>query len=143
MVAPAGRSRLATLLGFALALVAVPGCSSDQKKTYPVMGTVTLDDRPAKELKGCMVVFESAELKLAAEGSIDENGNFRLTTYQQDDGAPAGEYAVIVTQPDDGGEEASRRRRLFPDRYERYETSKLTAKVEAKTNEITIPLKRK
>ncbi len=142
MVAAAGRSHLATLLGLVLALVAAPGCRSDQKKTYPVLGTVMMDNQPAKHLIGCTVIFDSAEMKLGAQGVVDGNGTFRLSTYGEDDGAPAGKYRVIITPPDEEGEEP-RRRRLFPERYEDYERSGLTAEVEAKTNEISISLKSK
>jgi hypothetical protein len=104
----------ATLAGLALALA---GCGTDtnggRPRTYPVSGRVVVKD--AK--KGTTVPADGARIdfvpvgeKLSGHGKdhagavVDAEGRFRLTTYKPDDGAPAGNYAVLVTWAKGSGE---------------------------------------
>lgn len=93
------RSCCAAGFRLALPLLLLAGCApSDRLPVYPVRGQV-LDARrqPAAD---ALVVFHP----LSADGEAavrplayaDAQGNFTLTTYQQGDGAPAGEYAVTL-----------------------------------------------
>ncbi|MCE9565952.1 MAG: hypothetical protein K8U57_28345 [Planctomycetes bacterium] len=93
-----------TLLPLGLALV-VAGCGADEprlKPTYPVRGSVFVNDKPAT---GAMVMFHPFPLGsgktpgLTSRGTVGTDGTFRLTTYNTDDGAPAGEYAVTIYWP--------------------------------------------
>jgi hypothetical protein len=103
------------------------------------------DGRPARELAGGTVTFTSEELKKTASGDIDADGNFRLSTEKKNDGAFPGMYRVAVVPPEPELSERSRAPQKAPpiDRaYENPKTSGLEFPVEAKSNEITITLRR-
>jgi len=81
---------LAVILG-----VAGNGCGSS-KKTVRVDGTVTWDGAP---VAGATVTFvPTGEGGKEAIGLTDNSGNFELTTFNSNDGAMPGEYAIIVTK---------------------------------------------
>lgn len=68
-------------------------------ETYPVSGQLTLD---GAAVAGVLVELHPVEGTPAAvrdlrpSGKTDESGSFQISTYQPDDGAPAGEYTVTV-----------------------------------------------
>lgn len=78
------------------------GCADDDGRleTYPVQGQVIINGQPAA---GCTVAFVPNDPKLRGQimpgGKADETGSFSLTTYETDDGAPAGEYGVTIRWP--------------------------------------------
>ncbi len=90
------------LLG-AVVLLAVlqAGCGGPGwLKTYPVKGVVRVDGKAAK---GVFVTFHPrervGERPYIPSGQTDENGEFKLSTFETGDGAPPGEYDVTVTWP--------------------------------------------
>src|SRR5689334_4598200 len=97
----AGSRRLAyRWLQFSLVLLvgaASLGCSGSG--VYPVEGQVTWKDgRPAGDIAGSLIFFESAEKKTTSRGSIQADGSFKLTTNKENDGAPAGEHTVLLIE---------------------------------------------
>lgn len=82
-----------------LILALTIGCNGTDypNATFPVSGRIqTVDGEPASYVR---VTLHSS--KLVAEGDpfrpsamTDDDGNFQLTTYETDDGAPLGSYAV-------------------------------------------------
>jgi hypothetical protein len=120
------------------------GCGGNGKpKAYPVTGTVTLNGQP---IEGASVsFFTQDELMRAArvpvpKGTTDASGQFHLTTYEKNDGAPAGSYKVAiswmqVTRPSDDPEEMVERDRL-KGRYADTDKSGLTATVESGENQL-------
>jgi uncharacterized membrane protein len=82
-------------------LLAVPlflvGCTKGEKvATIPVTGLVTLDGQP---VAGAAVSFSpSSKTGLAAVGTTDASGRFKLTTKNPDDVAMSGAYTVIITK---------------------------------------------
>jgi hypothetical protein len=125
-------------------LVVAIGCGGGdgRVKVYPVHGKVLVKGQPASNAR---VVFYSAapatpnQKNPTPAGNTDANGEFRLESYQADDGAPAGEYRVTIVWPEppppsfQGMFDAKDRLR---GRYSNPETSKLTAKVESGGGEI-------
>jgi hypothetical protein len=87
-------------LPIAIILAAVAGCTpSNRQKVYPVSGAIFLNGEPAV---GARVFFSPAEdpanpRALRPFAIVENDGSFRLTTYTKYDGAPAGDYVVIVT----------------------------------------------
>ena len=68
------------------------GGGADLPPTYPVSGTVTLDDKP---LANVLVTFHP-ESGRAGEGITNDAGEFTLTTFNTGDGATEGAHKVTV-----------------------------------------------
>jgi hypothetical protein len=118
------------------------GCGSG---LHPVEGKVVWKDgTPAKELAGGQVVFDLPEKKLSARGVIREDGTFRLTSLNPDDGAPAGDYKVLILEHRknanaDGTQLAPP---ILDPRYADHKTSDLTATVSPGPNTVTLTVDR-
>jgi hypothetical protein len=97
-------NRKRTIVGAAavLALVAlVPGCGDGRKPVFPVRGQVL--DTKEQPAAGAVVIFHpvAADSQDLAKpvGRVGEDGRFRLTTYKDGDGAPAGDYTITIQWP--------------------------------------------
>jgi len=75
-----------------------PEGNADRPKVYPVTGVVTLDGNP---LEGATVTFSSGSAAPSGFGKSDASGKFSLTTFDANDGAPAGSYQVLVTKTEE------------------------------------------
>jgi hypothetical protein len=88
--------RVAVLFWIALAsLPVVSGCggSGGEKTPYKAGGVALFEDN--QPVTGLDVMLQPVEGSgQAARGTLDAQGKFQLTTYQKDDGAPAGKYKV-------------------------------------------------
>jgi hypothetical protein len=128
----------------ALALLGTASGCGGQKAVYHVHGVVL--DGKNKPAKGAVVVFHPAAADAAQDckpvGTVDDNGEFVLTTYQSGDGAPAGDYVVTLVRPAprrtpldrEGGD-------LLQGRFADPAASKITVTVEKQTdNEVKIRL---
>ena len=127
-----------------LALVLTIGCSAGPEATYPVEGVVRLDDEP---LGGGSVMFESVARgeegkSYTARGTIRPDGSYRLTTFEQDDGAVAGRHrvSVIGTSIMPAESETPVSVVLPPEKYSSSETSGLEFEVKPQSNRIDIDL---
>lgn len=82
-----------------LVLFLLIGCGKKQDRVavYPVTGKVTFQGKPAAN---AFVAFHPAGgtegSRVPASGHVDDAGVYRLTTFESNDGAPAGEYIVTV-----------------------------------------------
>lgn len=97
---------------------------------------------PAKELAGTLIFFEQPAKQLSAQGQINADGSFRLTTFKENDGAPEGENVVRLIEVGRkplGGPDASL---LAPgkidSRYASPSTSDLKATVTRGVNKVTL-----
>jgi hypothetical protein len=120
------------------------GCGSG---TYPVEGRlVWKDGTPATELAGSNVIFDGVDQKSSALGSIQPDGSFRLTTHNPNDGAPAGDYNVLVIEvgrkPLGGAEPGALAPGVMDERFADPSTSKLTATVKPGKNSVTLTVER-
>lgn len=90
-------SRLCVLL----TCVLLVGCGggSDRPPVAPVSGTVLVGDKP---LADATVTFhlEGEGTPRSGMGRTDEAGNFRITTYDTNDGAYVGTHTVTVSKVD-------------------------------------------
>jgi hypothetical protein len=82
------------ILSIALAAV-VCGCSN-RVATYPVVGTVRFDD--GEPVRIGVVEFRCADTGKTSRAKLDNTSSFALGTFTNRDGAPAGDYRVIVVQ---------------------------------------------
>lgn len=115
-----------------LAAVLLPACQrGDRMPVFPVDGSVFYQGRPAE---GARVAFHPSRDPnahgLRPQAVVAADGSFRLTTYTNHDGAPAGEYYVTVYRPAPGPEDETRPRPdLLGGRYADPRTTPLTAAV--------------
>jgi hypothetical protein len=147
---PAGRSAawgimlrlLIVVLAIAIIASGCAGASGPAKKVcYPVKGQLLVQGKPAE---GALVILHPKDDPKSAEwsagfphGTTAADGKFELATYADNDGAPAGDYVVLVswTTPNPQNEEATGPDKLGG-RYADPATSKLTAKVEPRPTEL-------
>lgn len=109
---PAWTCRTVALLSLGSACLILAGCGGggeNRKACFPVSGELFVGGQPAA---GAQVVLFPKQNAVAAEwekgfprGWVDATGGFRIGTYETDDGAPPGEYAAVVTWPNESNEE--------------------------------------
>lgn len=115
------------------------GCGT--QTVFPVSGTlVDTEGKPITEMKGGAVEFEALDGKSSANGSIDDQGKFRLTSKTPGDGAEVGKYRVVVTRPYVGPENPVPH--VILPKYEKHESSGLEVTVEPKNNVIELKVER-
>jgi len=124
----------------------VSGCGDGKVRRYPVSGSVKVDGRPAENavVIFCPVNAAPEVTNLRPSGMTDAQGSYKMMSIKPGDGAPAGQYKVIVKWPAPAAAGADDREgrgpKLGPDRlkgkYYDLDKSSLNATVEKKTNEI-------
>lgn len=130
----------------ALLALLTAGCGG--AKIYPVSGKVEYaDGAAATDLAGYKVELESIDGKIdgrgaSAEGTIQPDGTFRLTTVKPNDGALLGKHRVLIAPPLPEGDTPSRPYAI-DHKYISYEQSGLSVTVEAKSNDITLTIRRR
>lgn len=104
------RVRIALLACWGICLLAtVPGCggcaqgvdSASRKPVFPVAGELYFDGAPARNV---MVIFQPADNAARSEvwpmgfpkANVSADGSFQVGTYEEKDGAPVGEYLILV-----------------------------------------------
>lgn len=137
-----GKTALRTLAALGVAILV--GCGDGRLPTAPVSGVVTLDGKP---VTSGAVVF-TPDHGWPAQGELDSDGRFVLSTYEEGDGAILGEHRIVViAQTGDDPEEHFERppskpiKSLVPDRYANKATSGLSYEVKpGESNEVQLPL---
>jgi hypothetical protein len=136
-------SRRAGVLLACLALF-LPSCGNRRKPVFTVTGQVL--DAKQKPAVGAMVIFHPSPIDpkdtLKPLGFVGDEGKFALTTYDQGDGAPAGDYVITVIWPmprktpfdPEGGDQ-------LQGRYANPERSTLKFKVEGKPGNEVPPIR--
>ena len=131
------RIGVGVLLGVAL-LIAGPSCGgsktvvANQKPTHPVQGKFLIDGLP---VRGAVVTFHPQDdpgpEPARSYARTEEDGSFKLSTYQQGDGAPVGRYLITV-MVQDADNEAAR----LPAEYGLPQTSGLKAEIKEGVNDL-------
>jgi hypothetical protein len=142
-VALAPLSRLGCSAAVAALVVALSGCGSGVKLSA-VKGQVFHGDQPAA---GATVVFHLKDGGQGAptpSGTVRDDGSFTLRTHPHGEGAPPGEYVVLVTwYPPDARQQENPKNKL-PARYANPEQTPFRATVKDGATELEpfkIPLK--
>jgi hypothetical protein len=107
-------TKIGTVLVIFSLLSAVTACKKSSVKLYPVKGKVLFKGQP---VEGAQVVFRPAAESAGGDsqkgsaapnsyGDVKSDGTFTLRTEPIGEGAPAGDYAVMIswytrTNPDD------------------------------------------
>jgi hypothetical protein len=123
------------------ALVALAsGCGGNKgPRLYPVKGVVRINGEPAQ---GVNVMFtpvappEGGATPLSPAAVTGEDGSFRLMSFKPGDGAPAGDYRVTVIFPMNRFNKHLSGIDRLKGRFANPKTSRLTAKVELKSNDL-------
>ena len=118
------------------------GCSSQPARlpTYPVHGEVNCAGKPAV---GLAVILRRADGKTVPEMPLNPHavtgadGQFAMTTYDKDDGAPEGEYVLLLHWPTDTGMHESTEDRLRG----LFDKNKITASVKPIADNVLPPIK--
>ncbi len=77
-----------------LPLLVCAGCGDGRPALFPVRGEVVFSSgEPVRE---ATIEFVPADSSPSPRGKTDSMGQFTLGTYESDDGAPAGDYRVLV-----------------------------------------------
>ncbi len=134
-------------VALSLFLIGLAGCGSDVPETARVFGRVTYQGRPvasdpANHLE-CEIRFWPEDGRRPALGQLDAEGNYRLSSFGQNDGAIPGKYIVTIkavkVHLPEGGKDGWLEW-IVPEKFENQETSGLTAAVEPGKNEINFDL---
>ncbi|RCS44632.1 hypothetical protein DTL42_17065 [Bremerella cremea] len=129
----------AILIPLLLTTVTQLGCQQESSlAVYPVRGTLTVNGEPAQ---GAILGFHPTQGDLDERGTIPagkvkQDGTFAVSTFDVEDGAPAGEYKVTVFWPqfpgrDDPGDDRLRGKYALP--------AKSTTKVTITPGENKLP----
>lgn len=114
------------------------GKGDGRKPTFPVNGKVVLPD--GKPAQHATVVFhpvgEAGPDVVKPRGKVASDGTFKLTTYDGDDGAPAGEYQVTVELWLSNGKGDESPTNRLPIKYAQPDKSGLVATVNAGPTEL-------
>jgi len=139
--------RVIWLVSLCVLAVGVVSCSKPnglpQKVCYPVKGKLLVGEQPAA---GAMVIFHpegSTPEEWAGgypRGRVGADGTYELETYGDKDGAPAGEYRVLVSWTQSGNEETEDTQMVdkLKGRYSDSSRSTLKAKVDAGPTEVPV-----
>ena len=117
------------------------GCGkSGPVPTYPVRGSVFVNDQPAKGAIVSLVPIGAARGDYLPQGIVHEDGTFTLTSFNPGDGAPEGEYAVRIEWREAGRPQSAKkgltaRKDKFGGRYSS-EKSGFRVTVRAGDNEL-------
>ncbi|GIW81838.1 MAG: hypothetical protein KatS3mg105_3645 [Gemmatales bacterium] len=108
-----------------------PGVPRNMSRTYPVTGTVYVDGVPAADANITFYRIEGKKKTRTSDGVVEGDGSFQLSTYTAFDGAPKGEYVVVVQGND---------KIAIPSKFASADTSPLRATVKDGDNRFTFTL---
>ena len=124
------------LASVCVALLFTSGCNRQRDKpVFPVQGQVFVRKLPAAKALVILTPVENAEPehwpKGFPRGIAQDDGTFQITSYRNDDGAPAGDYIATVRwlQPLEGERELTEDK--LSGRYSDPKTSKLRVHISA------------
>jgi predicted phosphodiesterase len=110
-----------------------PGKKRTMLPTYPVIGKAFCDGSPAA---GAKIVFTPLAQGAQAQGIVEPDGSFRLSSYAPFDGATSGDFDVTVTWAD-----SATGKSLVPAKYRRAGELKATIVADGE-NRVTLEMKR-
>ena len=109
------RSPAQILFAAGLAVLAT-SCGGSGPALHPVTGDVLVDGQPAE---GATVTLQpvGGSAHGTPSGVVTEDGSFTLSTFPHGDGAPAGQYAVVITWYPEGGRSLGNPQNVIPPEY--------------------------
>jgi hypothetical protein len=130
-----------TVVGAALLAVASLGCGKatpERIATHPAKGTITFKGQP---MPGAFVTLHPkspVENVPAPRANVDKDGTFAVTTYNNGDGAPEGDYVLTVQwyKLIKNGKDVSAGPNVIPPKYTKPQTSDVVIHIAAGENEL-------
>lgn len=117
--------------------------TANRKPVHPVRGKVFFEGCPAVNAVVTFHLIDGKKFTRTADSMVGPDGNFSLSTYTADDGAPAGEYAVTVVCRHPALDEDGRPGpNILPAAYSKPETTPLRATIKAGPNEVVLEVKK-
>ena len=136
---------LFALLPFFVTLL-VTGCGqATPQKTYAVSGEIFVQGQPASGARLALQPAAAADLQLWPRGFpfaiVEPDGKFRFSCYAENDGAPAGDYKLLVTWIEGDGipnedPAAPKPKNRVDAKYGSAQTTPLSVTVEQKSHQI-------
>ena len=112
-----------------------PGVSTAKRlATHPVHGRASFEGSPIPGAVITLTRGKSPGVVITANGLVEVDGTFKLSTYKAFDGVPEGEYKVAITLPADKGGP-------LPAQYSAAKST-LTATIRPGPNELVLELKK-
>lgn len=112
-------------------------CGSSGPTLFPVSGSVMFEGQPAE---GATVILEPVDGGLETSkpsGTVAADGSFTVSTYPHGNGAPAGEYTILISWYADDARQLENPKNKLPDKYADAATTPLPkVKVQSGNNEI-------
>ena len=130
------------LAAFVYLVIALCACSCAKRNAselavFPVTGKVLFDGNPTP---GAVVILhpigDPDRTRPRPRALVDRDGNFKLTTYRTNDGAPAGDYVATVDWRKQGRGQRRGAPNLLPAKYSEPAQSPLHVTVEPKTDHL-------
>lgn len=93
------KPHLVMMFVLGVACFGIPGCGDkhpNEKKVFKIKGTVTVDGKPVPEIQVKLIDVIGVDTKQPTypQGFTDAEGKLRISTYEEGDGAPGGDYKV-------------------------------------------------
>ena len=116
---------------------ALSACGKGGPDLHPVSGQVFFRDQPAA---GAQVVFqpvgEASAQPERPTGTVGADGSFKLQTYPHGEGAPVGEYGVIISWMPENARDLPNPQNKLPAKYADMNSPALKATVKEGNNEL-------
>ena len=112
--------RIRIISWFILCLIFLSGCSSERSSTkfptFKVSGQVNYEGKPAENVQ--VYLFPLAAPRMPDIPSnpraiSSKDGRFEISTYAENDGAPAGKYQILMIWPDEKSKEEEKKDRFM------------------------------
>jgi hypothetical protein len=98
-----------------LVVFSILGCGPSGIALYPVRGSVHFEGQPAE---GATVILDPvAGGEFKPSGTVAADGSFVVTTHPHGNGAPVGEYHVIITWYPEDARQSDRPKNKLPAKY--------------------------
>ena len=124
-------------IGLILLALTILSAGCAQRVIYPVRGQIVdKAGNPVAGMKGSTVEFDCLDAKSSANGVVDENGAFQLSTQTVGDGAHIGQHRVAILRLERGPD--IQVPHVLDPKYEKFETSGLNVTVEPRDNSIKL-----
>ncbi len=153
------RTRVLIGVFVALAMVAAgyyffDARSPSKPNVYPTEGVVLFEGKPAFGARVTLVPKDGTAGRFQPTGTVGHDGTFKLTTFQPNDGAPAGSYRVSIVRGRLTGDELyDLKKKCTAEEYEqikeenaadplfsKYAHTDLTAEIPAPANQLRFEL---